>query len=272
MSVIYKYLPFERLSYLENELLRITQPGDLNDPFECLPIPPSIEEFIEVLNITSKRELVRIEQFPKKERLEIKTKMNIKLKQEISKIRNNEPENFRMRFYNDGAKKINSLIGIISLSRRWNSTLMWSHYTNSHKGFCVGFNSEDNYFKAYNQLSNLERIFLPVVYSDQRVKIPIVEGEDINPLVMLTKSNDWEYEEEERLLVTLSQSEKTIQNKPFDVHLFKVPHRLITEIIVGANISPENLKTIKEFCIKNSINLYQSKISEHKFDMERFKI
>lgn len=44
-NIIYKYLPIERLSYLEDELLRITQPSDLNDPFECLPSPPSIETF-----------------------------------------------------------------------------------------------------------------------------------------------------------------------------------------------------------------------------------
>jgi hypothetical protein len=48
-EIIYKFLPSDRLSYLEDELLRITQPGDLNDPFECLPFPATEEETIQII-------------------------------------------------------------------------------------------------------------------------------------------------------------------------------------------------------------------------------
>ena len=37
-SILYKYLPPDRITYFSNELLRFTQPADLNDPFECIPI------------------------------------------------------------------------------------------------------------------------------------------------------------------------------------------------------------------------------------------
>src|SRR5438105_1260976 len=37
MPILYKYLPPERITFLNDELLRFTQPGDLNDPFECIP-------------------------------------------------------------------------------------------------------------------------------------------------------------------------------------------------------------------------------------------
>ena len=49
MNLYYKYLPPERLSYLDDELLRYTQPIDLNDPFECLPKKPSEKEFKDVI-------------------------------------------------------------------------------------------------------------------------------------------------------------------------------------------------------------------------------
>jgi len=32
--------------------------------------------------------------------------------------------------------------GIIALSSRWDSILMWSHYANNHKGYCIGFDSK----------------------------------------------------------------------------------------------------------------------------------
>lgn len=39
-------MPFDthRAEYFENELIRFTQPDDLNDPFECSPQKPTIEE------------------------------------------------------------------------------------------------------------------------------------------------------------------------------------------------------------------------------------
>lgn len=50
MTPYYKYLSDSRLSYLEDELIRFTQPGDLNDPFECMPQKPSSEEFETLLD------------------------------------------------------------------------------------------------------------------------------------------------------------------------------------------------------------------------------
>jgi len=43
MPIVYKYLPPDRKTYLDDELLRFTQPGALNDPFECIPIVPKVD-------------------------------------------------------------------------------------------------------------------------------------------------------------------------------------------------------------------------------------
>ena len=32
--------------------------------------------------------------------------------------------------------------GVICFSAIWNHILMWSHYANSHQGFCIGFYEE----------------------------------------------------------------------------------------------------------------------------------
>ena len=39
VKTLYKYVPAERKDYLDenHQLLRFTQPGALNDPFECCP-------------------------------------------------------------------------------------------------------------------------------------------------------------------------------------------------------------------------------------------
>ncbi len=274
-NVIYKYLPIERLSYLEDELLRITQPGDLNDPFECLPSPPSIEVFTNSLIEIRKTYINSINkgQYSAEEKTCLIEKLFFDINSSIRAVKTNKPNNLREVLYKRAINTINNSMGIISLSKRWDSTLMWSHYTNSHKGFCVGFDTSTDYFKLYEKFSNDDKIYLPVIYSNNRIKIPInKQGDEIDVNVVLTKSTDWEYEQEKRLIIPLKQAHAKIKKSPFDIYLYKMPHHLIKEIIVGANIENENLSIIQKFCVLKDIELYHSKLSETKFDMIRAKI
>ncbi|MDR6966925.1 hypothetical protein J2X31_000925 [Flavobacterium arsenatis] len=248
MNIYYKYLPPERLSYLDDELLRYTQPIDLNDPFECLPKKPSEKEFKDVIKKVS--ELLHKKGFPLNENAEIL---------ELEKI------------YNEAYQNVNNDIGILSLTKNWNNTLMWSHYTNSHKGFCIGFDPKDEYFQNFLS-SDLKKskLIMEVVYSDKRVEIPLEFGKkklEFEPFI--TKSTDWKYEEEVRVISTLNMSDKKINSNPVDIHLFKVPHKSIKEIVAGANMDKENEDLIKDFCTKNKIEFYKSKISDEQFNMER---
>lgn len=248
MILYYKYLPPERLSYLDDELLRYTQPIDLNDPFECLPKKPSEKEFKNIIKKVF--ELLYKKEIPFNENAEIL---------ELEKI------------YNEAYQNVNNDIGILSLTKNWNNTLMWSHYTNSHKGFCVGFDPKDEYFQNFLS-SDLKKskIIMEVVYSDKRVEIPMEFGKkklEFEPFI--TKSTDWKYEEEVRVISTLNMSDKKINSNPVEIHLFKVPHKLIKEIVAGANMDKENEDLIKDFCTKNKIEFYKSKISDEQFNMER---
>lgn len=271
-KLIYKFLPNIRLSYLEDELLRLTQPSDLNDPFELLPVLPSKEEFLSVL----KRRFEENMEFLKLNNVinidkdkfitEQKTKYN-----ELVKAINLDNENSIRNTFLLRLEELNKHMGIISLTRRWDSTLMWSHYSNSHTGFCVGFDSENPFFKDYRKIADIQKIFWSVIYSNQRIKVPTEKGEKIDMKVLLTKSKEWEYEEEERLIVFLRLAKKIIKSEPYDIYLYKIPHTLIKEIIVGVNCPKNEQKIIENFCKKNNIELYKCKISDEHFNMERIR-
>ncbi len=246
MSLYYKYLPIERIDYLENELLRFTQPVDLNDPFECIPQRPTKTELKDAIEKVSKK-------LP-----------NVNVKEDVLNIE---------KLFNSAYQNVNNDIGIFSLTKNWNNTLMWAHYTESHKGFCVGFNSKDEFFNDYLS-TDLEqsKTVKEVVYSNERVKIPMeLDTPRLGFKPFITKSTDWAYEKEIRIISTLNLSDKICPKPPFDIHLFKIPHKAISEIIVGANIAKNNEIIIKEFCIKNKIDFYNSKVSDRLFDMERIK-
>ena len=88
-------------------------------------------------------------------------------------------------------------IAFVSLSRNNTNLLMWSHYSDSHKGFCIGFHRTNSYFL------NSE----PVRYRKKRSSlngIPIhsVGSNTVLKGVALEKAIDWSYEEEERLFLS----------------------------------------------------------------------
>ena len=237
-TILYKYLPISRIKYLENELLRFTQPKGLNDPFECLTQRPLVKDVNDDVN----------QYFPKE-------------------ILN---QNLLDELFSSAQQMNNDKIGILSLSKRWNNALMWAHYAISHTGFCVGFNTENDYFEDYLSTdTEKSKTTKKVKYKKERVKIPLSGNEE--PLGLqpfFTKSKDWKYEKEVRMIATLNIADAmSISNR--EVFLFKVPHKSIVEIIGGANIEKENEKIIKAFCVKNKIKFYKGEIADRTFDVQR---
>lgn len=94
-------------------------------------------------------------------------------------------------------------IGVYSMSKSAKDELLWAHYANSHRGFCVEFDL--NELLEY-QLSGEE--VLEVIYTDTPPKVIMLEligaGDKKSPLLqklMATKSRRWRYEEELRICV-----------------------------------------------------------------------
>ena len=275
MSILYKFLVPERAvnliaeTYFENELLRITQPGDLNDLFECLPSYYDTRVF---KNFCREMKRAKMNQLMLRgiSKLEMDSKMlayDVWQKIEIEKFLSYNPDNAFTEVYESAREEINSKIGIISLSRIWNNVLMWSHYTKSHSGVCIGFDSQDKFFNDFRK-ENLQVFLTPVIYGRNRIQMP--ERDSIIPGEFLySKSHDWRYEKEERLIVSLSQSAKTEKGDKFPIHLFKIPHDLISEVILGANSSPEIYSKMKEFTKNAKIKLYKAEISRYSYKVER---
>lgn len=254
----YKFLPIDRISYLDDQLLRFTQPADLNDPFECYP--RAIDE--SKLFDTIKQVITNSEKF----------KSNPPDSRTVKDIINESIKDFIPKTYD----KINQEIGILSLSKTWKSSLMWSHYCLSHIGFCIGYEKAHNFFDDFlNENLNQSQHTKEVDYQNTRAEINVgypVQKPDFE--ILLTKSKEWDYEKEVRVIKTLNLRHALKKNDQggLDVNLFEVPHNSIKEIIVGVKIQLEPKEKIIQFCKKNQIKLYQAIISDTTFDMERNEI
>lgn len=271
MSFIYKYLPPQRSSFLFDYLLRATQPEDLNDPFECVSIPPTIEEAIILCKASHLDFQMSSEQknkIPENRQKEI-------LEGEIQKIRDGVSPNYLEYMISNQRKRINSQFGIISFSERWDSSIMWAHYSQSHEGFCVGFNDEHEFFHTdANSFLKGKRATVKVEYSERRLKVPITNDHPdffANSWRLLgLKSLDWSYEKEVRTIILLSQKDQFIETEHSkSIYLFKIPKEAIGEIIVGLKTEQSLKNRLITFAKTHDIKIFETKLSQDKFNLDR---
>ncbi|WP_223434836.1 MULTISPECIES: DUF2971 domain-containing protein [unclassified Pseudomonas] len=271
MSRVYKYLDTDRLGFLSDGLIRFTPPGALNDPYECLP---SISEELEALAIAEikTQHFRNYEPLPTDSRAHrrLKLKSATKLWEQKQKTLISNQAKFSGNFLENALGKMNSALGILSVSTRWDSALMWSHYTNSYSGFCVGFHRDHDFFSGQNAHQRPNFPLSPVEYSVRRL---VMSARRLNPeesiRLLLTKSVNWEYEKEERKVAFLNQADDTIDSQPFKISLFKVPFDAIAELIIGNRASPQVKQQVQEAAKRLNVPCYETRVSRNSFDVER---
>lgn len=142
--------------------------------------------------------------------------------------------------------------------------LMWSHYANSHQGFCVEYD-----YSAQNA-SVFSKLPLPIYYSKDRPLIPWDAVVDTQAetrsaalaqmsLGILTKDSAWEYENEWRILLK--------SDKPAN---FSMPP--ITCIYLGASIAPRNRKRILKIAKRLRIPVKQMKVDRGAYELHAEEI
>ncbi len=146
------------------------------------------------------------------------------------------------------------------------SILMWSHYANCHKGFCIEY--EIPQYSESNQL--LFHNLYPVIYSDVRIsvlesclkylKLPKITDEilwDIYKYGLLMKSIDWKYQNEWRLIFPNNM----ILNN--NCQFFKV-----NKVYLGNKMSSNDRWKLIEICNRKGIPYGGVNISQEKYKME----
>ncbi len=141
-------------------------------------------------------------------------------------------------------------MGVLSLSEINNNILMWSHYSESHTGFCIEFERTDS-----NELGNWEHC-APIIY-DQTLPIynPVdLEKKETVTQILLTKSDLWSYEKEWRII-----AKKGNQTHPLPGN--------ITGIIFGYKMPIEKRREIA-LILGSTVNYMEATKSLTKFEVD----
>lgn len=272
LSNVYKYLPLERIDFLKDFLIRFTPPADLNDPYECLPA--FTDSRLNTLSDALKQSLDDMFKPPNdSEEAKAFAQQVFGAMRAKALAKFDTHEKLLQLSYESALKNINTGLGILSLSRRWNSALMWSHYTSSYTGFCVGFAREHEYFRGFKSESGDRSKLMPVQYSQNRYYLPDTDLTDADiDNVLLAKSSDWDYEQEERLIGVLHLAARRFEKAPYPVDLFEIPSDAISEIIVGSRASQELVEKARSAAESLKVRLYQTRTSNSSYDVERVEL
>lgn len=138
--------------------------------------------------------------------------------------------------------RMKSAFKLCSFSERVDSTLMWAHYANYHQGFCIEYNMKSVPYTDY-----VSRFMYPVIYSEKLIDLTQhvlrgIEHPEFNVIyanqIGLTKSIDWAYEQEWRLLFgngLIKEAQSYPMPKP-------------TMVYLGSHISQTDQEALVRLC------------------------
>jgi len=264
MANIYKFRDWENdyhKKVIDEQLFFCSSISNFNDPFDST-IP------IDYAGLTPEEKIEAVENHVTNNYPEVLGPERLKLIEKVfqeSAIDN--PEELKKNHEEVVILKIENEIGILSFAGNREHILMWSHYANSHKGFCVGFNKEE-LKKSIRPLLKTEGKLLKLYDVEYQKSYPKINPLKITPeeyfsLPLTIKSNVWGYENEVRLIFKDGANET-----------LKIEKELFQDITLGCRMSEDHQKEILE--IVNSefdgLPVYNAKLSDDEFSLTFDKV
>ena len=221
---------------MRNCQLKVTPPNELNDPLEFSPYvaEPVTKEHIGHLMTTVEPREVWADLVSKGQWSGSFDEFKDHLQDVIPLLVEYGEPTYQKVYEEKLATTLDSIsqtMGLICFSEEENNILLWSHYTDSHQGMVLEFDTTHNYFKNNSQ-------FFKVTYSLHRVPFKPSQpdegtvAENYTKEVFCTKNIAWNYEREWRALFPLDWCHK--KNIKGQTRYFTdIPPDLVSKVILG---------------------------------------
>lgn len=230
---LYHYQPL-RLNYLEDVLLRnrvkFSDPQKFNDPWDCKPTfsksildDPSVYKRYVDYAIDLQRRHFGIDEAELLER---------------RKALNSDRELMETCIDELSAAMHEAIFKdyrVYCMATRPDNFLMWAHYSRSHSGICLGFDTHSELFCGALRVSYLESY--PMIDFSSEDEMKLLHD------TLLVKGKHWSYEEEFRVIAKEGMTEEFISLRNGFVDF--IPETL-TSITLGCYVDEKNIDAIQE--------------------------
>jgi hypothetical protein len=225
----YSFRSFSEYSLkdIEDETISVAHPREFNDPLDTI--------LVYWLNETIKN---------------TKDDWNLRFRLMMKKV----AEHIKIRCLIAGRKDDGSDMSVEELN-----VLMWSHYADSHKGFCVRYEFEGGLFDTTIHPKKDKLLFVDKIRYSETIDIG---DEPSIRMALLEKSNFWKYEKEMRLV----SFDCSGDDEDFPTIMCK---GMAKAIYLGAKCTDANRRLMEKAIGDKNIPLYQMSVDEKK--LTRFK-
>jgi hypothetical protein len=242
-AFIFKYCSLSTaVKIIEDQSLKFSNPKSFNDPFDC---------DIDLLEFNFSEKGIEIDQDLEKLKVALLVQYGKEKSELVNKLSNSR---FESIYRNSQLKKIDKS-SVCCFSLDYSNKVMWSHYSDQHKGVCLIFDLD------------CEEPFLD--FNSERITQGFVNYKDYEPInylsskrngiirLFLTKSKDWEYEKEFRIMI-------------FDESgLFKFKKEFLKGVILGLRATDEDFNNLKALSkIQGFDDLMFARFVKEKLDMK----
>jgi hypothetical protein len=282
---IYKYrrdCPNHR-SNLESSTIWLSSPETYNDPYDCwLTLPDGLltaiiqKRVVDTLIKAYELQNCLLQNHISEDDLENARKSREPLKTFISLIpdhiggvpkKNAESYSQRVEAMAEGVASAlqgwRKTAKLCSFSEVNNSMLMWSHYSEDHRGFCIEYDLE-----ALNEQHPFRRSLFPIIYSQRLYdltpfaeKLVAKERAEFTPLLpmlaALHKFEGWQYEREWRIVL---ENEVEIDGLS---HPAPIPSR----IFLGSRFEASKSAELLAICKQRSIAVFKMRLADDRFEL-----
>lgn len=282
---IYKYRSCNKNSFndLFHNFVHLSYPTAFNDPLDCSSVCTFEQAMLlSLLNNKSKHEdndkffsclekhfwPEEYKEYVKSELLKGKSYKPILVNriQEMGAFSKWETQNYYKHFKKDIDIQVLELgnnykkeMLLCCFAATVKNNLMWSHYTNSHSGFCIEYD-----ISLLDKNEQFLHALYPIIYSKtpilSNIKACFYTDQTKDMLTIMNKSSDWSYEQEYRLFCP----------PEFDQDYFMpiLPSR----IFLGLNINNKDSEKILKFAKKYHIEVRKMKINASSFNLSHERI
>ena len=236
-KALFKYLSFndKLLEQLCYDRVYYADPAKFNDPLDCLPVVvadlPKTELGRLLAQMVVNRSAMEIDAAMKKVRLrgdkatarrkaltESEARLVLgEIDYDATNPEVEDPEAFvchALSLAIERELRRTHETGVLCLCSKFNSPLMWSHYANQHRGVCVEYDVSDLKPEALRKVSyGKSREVLASQIRDWVLHDSLAARNPIDRACLLTKSREWAYEGEWRLLGQIGLEESPMRLK-----------------------------------------------------------
>ena len=276
MSTVFKYCDARGVEILTNLELKVTPPNQFNDPFEFManiacsnPILWANQNFNEdwirelhTSMVLEGRVIETLHAFRKR----FKANRARFIKDWMNQVWPKAIENTQANVLDD----ISECLGVLCMSGKETSILMWGHYCDSHRGIVIGFDDSSEVFRRELGLRRVN-------YEEKRVEFDLAavrspeENQALNERIILSKNKEWSYEEEVRQLFHLRDLRKGKLWNGKDGYFCAIPPEAIACVYLGTKALDETKAKVRkalESPLLSHVRLQQASLHKTEFRID----